>query len=234
MNIRPIRKHQSCIFCTILLISFCMLISKPLYASEQQILIKRAHITIESYLSDPEFAWFTNHMKDAKAIFILPQFLKGAFFFGGAGGNGVVLVKNEKTGEWSHPGFYTMVSASFGLQLGAQTSELVLMVMTQKGVLPFKNASFKLGVEASGAVGPKGASIEGSTPYNLSADYLSFARTRGAFLGLSVEGAVIGVRNEWNWKYYGKPVSPRDIIIKNRVENPGAAELIDLISKATN
>ena len=97
MNIRPIRKQQSCIFCTILLISFCVLISKPLYASEQQILIKKARITIESYLSDPDFAWFTQHMKDAKALFIIPQFLKGAFVFGGAGGSGVVLVKNEKT-----------------------------------------------------------------------------------------------------------------------------------------
>ncbi|MBC8391837.1 MAG: lipid-binding SYLF domain-containing protein [Deltaproteobacteria bacterium] len=234
MNIRPIRKRPSCIFYMVLLISFFMLISKPLYASEQQVLVKKARVTLESYLSDTDFAWFTEHMKDAKALFIIPQFLKGAFVFGGAGGSGVVLVKNEKTGEWSHPGFYTMISASFGLQFGAQASELILMVMTQKGVLPFKNASFKLGVEASGAVGPKGSSIEGSTPYNLSADYLSFARTKGAFLGLSVEGAVIGVRNEWNWKYYGKPVSPRDIIIKNKVDNPGAAELIDLVSKATN
>ena len=234
MNIRPIRKRPFYVFYVILLISIFTLISKPLYASEQQLLIKKARITLEGYLLDPEFAWFTNHMKDAKALFIIPQFLKGAFLFGGAGGSGVVLVKNAKTGEWSHPGFYTMASASFGLQIGAQASELILMVMSQKGVLPFKNASFKLGVEASGAIGPKGASIEGSTPYNLSADYLSFARTKGAFLGLSVEGAVIGVRNEWNWKYYGKPVSPRDIIIKNKVDNPGAAELIDLVSKATN
>ena len=234
MNIKPTRKQQSCFFCTILLISFCMLISKPLYASEQQILIERASVTLESYLSDSEFAWFTDHMKDARALFIIPQFIKGAFFFGGAGGSGVVLVKNIKTGKWSHPAFYTMGSASFGLQIGAQTSELILMVMTRKGVLPFQNASFKLGVEASGAIGPKGASIEGSTPYNLSVDYLSFARTKGAFLGLSIEGAVIGVRNESNWKYYGKPVSPRDIIIKDRVDNPGAAELIELISKATN
>jgi len=234
MDIRPIRKRPSRIFCTILLIFFCMLISKPLYASEQQILVKKARITLESYLSDPDFAWFTKHMKDAKALFITPQFLKGAFVFGGAGGSGVVLVKNEKTGEWSHPGFYTMISASFGLQFGAQASELILMVMTQKGVLPFKNASFKLGVEASAAIGPKGGSMEGSTPYNLSADYLSFARTKGAFLGISVEGAVIGVRNEWNWKYYGKPVSPRDIIIRNKVENPGAAKLIDIVSKETN
>ncbi|HIJ57018.1 MAG TPA: lipid-binding SYLF domain-containing protein [Deltaproteobacteria bacterium] len=234
MNIRPIRKRPFRIYYTILLIIFFILFSKALNASEQQVIVKKAHTTLESYLSDPDFEWFTKNMKDAKAIFIIPQFLKGAFVFGGAGGSGVVLAKNEKTGEWSHPGFYSMISASFGLQFGAQASELILMVMTQKGVLPFKNASFKLGVEASAAIGPKGGSMEGSTPYNLSADYLSFARSKGVFLGLSVEGAVIGVKNEWNWKYYGKPVSPRDIIIKNSVENPGAVQLIDLISKATN
>ena len=234
MNIRPIKKQQSFIFCMVFIITVCALVSKPLHASDQQILVQRAYVTLESYLADNEFAWFTNHMKDAKALFIIPQFIKGAFFFGGAGGTGVFLAKNEKSGVWSHPGFYTMASASFGLQIGGQASELILMVMTQKGVLPFKNASFKLGVEASGAVGPKGASIEGSTPYTLSADYLSFARSKGAFLGVSVEGAVIGVRNEWNWKYYGKPASPRDIIIKNSVNNPGAAQLIELITKSTN
>jgi len=138
MDIRPIRNRPSRIFYTILLIFFFILISKPLYASEQQVLVKKARITLESYLSDPDFAWFTEHMKDAKALFIIPQFLKGAFVFGGAGGSGVVLVKNEKTGEWSHPGFYTMISASFGLQFGAQASELILMVMTQKVSCPLK------------------------------------------------------------------------------------------------
>ena len=234
MNIRPPQKRLLCIYSTIFVIAFCMLLSNPVYATDQQILVDSARVTLEKYFGDPDFEWFTTHMKYAKALFIVPQYLKGAILFGGAGGTGVALVKNEKNGEWSHPAFYTMVSGSFGVQIGIQASQLILMVMTSKGVLPFKDASFKLGVELSGSVGPTGARIEGATPYNLSADYLSFARAKGAFLGFSVDGSVIGVRNEWNWKYYGKPVSPRDIIIKNSVENPGAAKLIDLIAESTN
>jgi len=234
MNTHPNRKRPSSIYYIALMVSLFILIAKPLYASEQQAMVDKARITLESYLSDPDFKWFTEHMKDAKALFIVPQFLKGAFFVGGAGGSGVLCAKNDKTGEWSHPAFYSMMSASFGLQFGGQASELILMVMTQKGVKPFQNASFKMGVGVSAAVGPKGGGIEGSTPYNLSADYLSFARSKGAFLGFSVEGAVIGVKNEWNWKYYGKSVNPRQIIIKNNVNNPGSAELRSLISNATN
>ena len=113
------------------------------HASEQQVLVDKARLTVESYLSDPDFAWFNNHMKGAKALLIIPQLLKGAFFVGASGGSGVLITRDDKTGNWSPPAFYTMGSASFGLQFGGQSSELILMVMTPKGVKAFLKASFK-------------------------------------------------------------------------------------------
>ena len=235
MNITRFQKNFRLLGIICIGILGCVLIVIPtsLCASEQQVLVDKARITLESYLSDPDFAWLSQHMKDAKALFIVPQLLKGAFFVGGSGGSGVIVVRDEKTGAWSQPAFCTMVSASFGLQLGGQASELILMVMTSKGVRPFLNASFKLGIELSGAMGPMGAKIEGATPYTLSVDYLSFARSKGVFLGLSLEGAVIGVRNEWNWAYYGEPVDPWDILMRGSVSNPGSAELRKAVTRIT-
>jgi lipid-binding SYLF domain-containing protein len=203
------------------------------HTNDQQALVDKARITIESFMADPNLSWFHEHVTYARALFIVPQLLKGAFFFGGSGGSGVLLVHNEETKKWSPPAFYTMGSGSFGLQFGGHAAEVVLMVMTSKGIQPFLGSSFKLGVELSGAAGPVGAGIQGATPHNLSADYVSFARTKGAFLGVSLEGAVVAARGEWNKAYYGKPVSPRDIVFKEKVSEPNAAALINAVTKAT-
>jgi SH3 domain-containing YSC84-like protein 1 len=98
--------------------------------SEQQDLVEKSRMTLAGFLADSNMAWLRDHVKDAKGIFIVPQLLKAAFFFGGEGGSGVFLVKDEKTNEWSEPAFYTMGAGSFGFQFGAQASEIVLLVMS--------------------------------------------------------------------------------------------------------
>lgn len=193
--------------------------------AEQKDLVEKSRMTLDSFLADSNMGWLRDHIKDAKGIFIVPQLLKAAFFFGGEGGSGVFLVKEDKTAEWSDPAFYTMGAGSFGFQFGAQASEIVLLVMSQRGVESLLTNTFKLGGDVSVAVGPVGAGIEGSTAMNLSADLLSFARAKGLFGGISLEGAVIATRDEWNQNYYGKEVRPTDILVKRTVMNPHSAGL---------
>lgn len=176
-------------------------------------------MTLENFLADSNMGWLRDHIQDAKGIFIVPQLLKAAFFFGGEGGSGVFLVRDDKTGDWSQPAFYTMGAGSFGFQFGAQASEIVLLVMSQRGVESLLSSTFKLGGDVSVAVGPVGAGIEGSSAMNLSADMLSFGRAKGLFGGISLEGAVIATRDEWNRHYYAKEVRPTDILIKRSVNN---------------
>ena len=200
---------------------------------EQENIVDQSRMTLRSFLADSNMGWFRDHIKDAKGIFIVPQLLKGAFFFGAAGGSGVFLVKDEKTGEWSEPAFYTMGAGSFGFQFGAQASEVVLLAMSQRGVESMLSSTFKLGADVSVAVGPVGGGIEGSTAMNLSADLLSFARAKGLFGGISLEGAVIATRDEWNQDYYGKAVRPIDILVKQTVTNPQSSILRAALARAS-
>lgn len=213
----------------------CFLFSRSTAAqsAEQQALVDRASLTMEKFLTHPDMSWFRDHVKDAKGLLIVPQMLKGAFFIGGSGGSGVLVVRDATTGEWSQPVFYTLGSASFGLQFGGQASELVLMVMTPKGTEALYTSSLKLGGDASIAAGPMGVRLEGATPMNLSADYLSFALSKGAFVGISLDGALIEARDRWNEAYYGKQVRPVAIFVERSVNNPGSARLLEAVRRAT-
>jgi lipid-binding SYLF domain-containing protein len=188
-------------------------------------LVDKARMTLDSFVADPNMRWFQDHIKDAKGMFIVPQLLKAAFLFGGAGGSGVLLVRDEKTGEWSEPAFYTLGSGSFGFPFGAQASEVILLVMSRKGIESLLTTTFKLGADATIAVGPMGAGIEGASAINLSADLLSFARSKGLYAGISLEGALVAAMNDDNGTYYGTTVSPTDIIVLRNVSNAHSAPL---------
>jgi lipid-binding SYLF domain-containing protein len=169
-----------------------------------------------------------NYKVEAKALFIVPQFLRGAFVFGGAGGSGVLIVRDEKTKKWSEPAFYTIGSASFGLQIGGDVSELVFVVRTQKGLEEFYRTDFKLGADASVAAGPEGG---GASAKGIMGDLVGYARKKGAFVGISVDGSMVAVSDESNADYYGKAVRPTDIIVKQTVSNPKSADLRNAADK---
>ena len=191
--------------------------------AEQQRLVDKATLTLKAFAADPGLkaalrAW----SPETRALFIVPQFLRGAFVFGGAGGSGLLLVRDEKTGNWGDPVFYTIGSASFGLQVGADVSEIVLLVRTPKGLEEFYHSDFKLGANAGMAIGPVG---EGSSVHGLAADIIAYARKKGVFAGLAIEGAFVAVSDEANEAYYGKPVRPTDIAIKQSAYNPQSLDL---------
>lgn len=212
-----------CLFIPLLLILITPSVSK---ASDKQELVDKALVTFNHFIADPNMGWVRSNLKYARGVFIVPQKLKGAFIFGASGGSGVLLVKDDKTGHWTYPAFYTMGSASFGLQIGAKVSEVILLIMTQKGIDALLSTSFKLGADISVAAGPVGAGAGAKT-----VDVLAFARSKGLFGGVDVKGAVIVSRDKWNQIYYGKPARPVDVIIRHNVSNKGAIPLIRQVSE---
>jgi SH3 domain-containing YSC84-like protein 1 len=194
--------------------------------SDTQALVDKSTVLYKSFITDPNMTWFQNNVQRAKAVFIVPQMLKAGFFLGGSGGSGTLLSRDLKTNVWSYPVFYTMGSVSLGLQFGGEASQIILMVMTDKGMDSMLTTSFKLGADASVAAGPVGQGAKAAT-----ADILAFAQSKGAFIGIAIEGAIIKPRDKWNAAYYKQQVSPADIIIRNAASNPGAEKLRQAVSK---
>jgi lipid-binding SYLF domain-containing protein len=183
----------------------------------QQQLVDKARLTLEAFAADPDLKEPLRELgPQARALFIVPQFVRGAFIFGGAGGSGVLLVRDERTGKWGQPVFYNIGSASFGLQVGADVSEIVLVVRTRKGVEEFYRSDFKLGGNVGMAVGPVGT---GASVHGIAADIISYARKKGVFAGIALGGAVVTVSDDSNAAYYGRPVRPVEIIMKGDVSN---------------
>jgi len=205
----------------------------PAHAAKPEDLVEKARLSFETMVQDPDFKYIHNHLRHAKAVLIFPMMLKGAFIIGASGGSGVLLVRDQTTGEWGQPAFYTLGGLSFGLQFGGHASEVILLVMTRKGVDSLYSSSIKLGADATVAAGPVGVGVEGATPASFSADFVSFARAKGAYIGVSLEGAFIAARHDYNKAYYNHPVRPVDILVVKSVSNPQADGLRQAVAAAT-
>lgn len=206
----------------------------PAFAADQKEatqIVEKARLTLDSFMTDNQMGAFRDLLKKAQGVLIAPDLLKGAFIVGVSGGNAVLLVRDKQKGRWSEPAFYTIGGASFGLQIGGEASEVILLAMTDRGVTSLLGNSVKLGGDVGVAAGPYGIGAAASTA-NLSADILSFSRSKGLYGGISLDGAVVAVRSGLNQGYYGKEVSTTDILVRHTVTNPQAARLIEDVSKS--
>jgi lipid-binding SYLF domain-containing protein len=193
--------------------------------------VERSRLTLESFANDPDLGQFRDLTEKAKGVFIAPEVIRGAFVFGASGGNGLFMARGTKPGEWHGPAFYTLADISWGLQAGGDVSEVVLLAMTERGVTALLTNNIKLGANAGVAAGPVGAGAAGSTAA-LSADILSYSRAKGLYAGLSLDGAVMKTRDNWNAAYYGQPVTPTDILVTGKVKRPAdASNLIGALNK---
>jgi lipid-binding SYLF domain-containing protein len=199
---------------------------------EAEQLVEKARFTLEDFMADKNMDAFRDLLKKAKGIYIAPQVLKGAFIVGASGGTGVLVAWDDKQKSWAGPAFDTVGGASFGLQIGGQASEVILLAMTDRGVTSLLSNSLKLGADVGLAAGPVGAGVQASSA-NLSVDILSFSRSKGLYGGISLDGAVMAVRGSLNEAYYGKKVDPTDILVRRAVSNPQSAGLIAAVRKAT-
>lgn len=203
--------------------------------ADAQIIVDKARITLVDLLNDSNYSWLSGYLKDARGVLIFPQVLKGGFFLGGSGGTGVLLVRDSADGTWSDPAFYTVGSVTFGLQIGAEAAEVVMVAMSQKAIDTLLASTVKLGGDASIALGPVGGGAKGSvTVPAVTADFVSFARSKGLYAGLNLEGSVLAVRDSLNEVYYGRAVGPGEILIKRSVRNAGAKTLRAALAKAAS
>lgn len=193
-------------------------------ASPSEELVAKSRFTIERLLSDPEFFNLKRYIEQSRGVLIIPELVKGGFIVGGEGGSGVLMVRGSD-GTWSSPAFYTLAAGSIGLQIGGQVSEVVFTLMNDGAVNSMLGDEFKLGADASVAVGPIGAGLEASTTTNFNRDVYAFSKSVGLFGGGALEGAKIFERTEWNEAYYGKGATPKAIVFERRFSNPDADRL---------
>ena len=177
--------------------------------------------------SMPEEMW-----AKCKAIAIYPNVLKGGFIFGARFGKGVVIKKDETTGQWGPVAFSTIGGGSWGLQIGGSATDLILVVMNERGMRSLLENNFTLGGDASVAAGPVGRDSQASTDLYLRAEILSYSRSRGLFAGIALDGAVLTQDNNSNTRYYGKSVTSRDVLLNHVVTVQPSSDV--LVKKLTD
>jgi len=155
----------------------------------------------------------------AQCIVVIPGLKKAAFIVGGQYGRGYASCR-KSGGGWGAPGSVKMEGGSFGLQLGGQSTDVILLVMDQRGMDKLLSNKFTIGADAAAAAGPVGRDAKADTDIQLHAQILSYARSRGAYAGLSLEGATLRPDNEENKKLYGREISNKDILTRGDVSAP--------------
>jgi len=202
--------------------------STPPSSAEPERLVSDAQVTLRNFLRDPDQTWIQDNLSRARAVLIAPQLVKAGFIFGGSGGRAVLVARDGRT--WVGPGFYDLATASVGFQAGLEVSEAVIVVMTEKGLNSLLSNSFKIGADASIAAGPVGAGAKST----VTADLISFTRSKGVYGGLNLDGTVVHSNVPWNDAYYGRSnVLPPDILIRKSATSPKATPLLTEVAQAT-
>jgi SH3 domain-containing YSC84-like protein 1 len=211
------------------LLLFAATTSAALAQTEQQNLVNAADTTLSNFLRDPDMTWLQQNIHRAKAIMISPEVAKAGFIFGGSGGRAVVVARDAKSGKWVGPAFYALATASVGFQAGISVSEVVTLVMTDKGFNSLLATSFKVGGDASIAAGPVGAGAKS----DVVADLISFSRAKGVYGGLNLDGTVVHASQDWNELYYQKkPILPPDILVRMSAHAKGSDKLLGAVARA--
>jgi SH3 domain-containing YSC84-like protein 1 len=196
--------------------------------SEPERLVADAQTTLSNFIRDPDQTWIQDNLGRARALLIAPQVVRAGFIFGGSGGRGVLVARDGRA--WAGPAFYNLATASVGFQAGLDVSEVIVVVMTEKGFNSLLSTSFKIGGDASIAAGPVGAGARST----VTADLISFTRAKGVYGGLNLDGTVVSTNVPWNDAFYGRSnLLPPDILIRRTVTSPKASSLLADVAKAT-
>jgi lipid-binding SYLF domain-containing protein len=164
----------------------------------------------------------------ARCVIVFPSVLKAAFIVGGSYGRGVMVCRTHKnyTGSWGAPAMMALEGGSFGLQIGGQATDFVILVMNDRGADSVLRSKVKLGADASVAAGPKGRDASADTDATMRAEMLSYSRARGVFAGISLEGSTLRPDGDANKRLYGKDVTAEDIVEESRLSAPDSAHAL--------
>ena len=156
-------------------------------------------------------------LASAECVAVVPSMLKGGFIFGARYGRGVASCRHEK--GWTAPAFFTIEGGSFGLQIGGQAVDLVMLIMNKNGMNALLSSQFKLGADASAAAGPVGRHAAADTDWKMRAEVLTYSRARGLFAGLELSGAVVKQDKDSTREFYGRMV-PFKTSLKGEIDAP--------------
>lgn len=181
-------------------------------------LLHDAASVMAEILDSPDEGIPSELLGKARAIIIFPTMIKGGFMFAARYGRGVVAARSPKTGEWSPPSFMTTVGGSFGLQIGAEAVDLILLVMSQRGIDGLLQDKFTLGGDVAIAAGPVGRHAEASADIMMQGEIYSYSRSKGVFAGMSLDGTIIATDNQSIEVYYGSRYEASDILFGNKIK----------------
>jgi lipid-binding SYLF domain-containing protein len=210
-----------------------LLFHAPAFASEEENeKVDDAFTVLKTIVDIPEESVPPVLLNDAYGIAIVPRLLKIGFIVGGRYGSGVLLVRG-KGGEWSNPVFVSIAGGSIGWQFGAASSDIILVFKSERSIDGIKKGKFTLGGNASIAAGPVGRDLAAATDVRLESEVYSYSRSRGLFVGISLEGAAMQIDWDANASFYGKKGVSADDVITGRVgtEYAGAGSLRKMLAK---
>ncbi len=159
-------------------------------------------------------------LEHAKCIAVVPHMVKGGFVLGAEGGKGVATCRTEN--GWSAPAFFTLEGGSFGLQIGVEGIDLVMIIQNDQGMEHLINSRFKIGADASAAAGPVGRHASADTDWKMNAEILTYSRAKGAFAGLTLNGAAVKPDEDSMKAVYGPDATERSVLL-GKVEAPASA-----------
>jgi lipid-binding SYLF domain-containing protein len=200
--------------------------------SDQADRVREAATVLGEIMGAPDKAIPTSVLERAVAVAVFPSTVKGAFLVGAQRGRGVISVRDKAHKTWSAPAFLTLTGGSFGLQIGGQAADIVLVVNNQRGLENLLRNQFTVGGEASATAGPVGRDATAATDIQLRAEILSYSRSRGLFAGISLMGAAIKEDQDSNFRFYGSRFRSRDIALDGKATTPQSPEAVAALKAA--
>jgi SH3 domain-containing YSC84-like protein 1 len=198
--------------------------------ARRQSLVDQSLRSASKVLSGKDYPDALRNMGKARAVIIVPELVQGGFILGAAGGRGVLLGRTSPN-HWTYPAFYNLGSGSVGFQAGAKVSEIVFIILTEKGLAAILDHKYKFGAEAGVTMVAVGIGLEGASTAATGADIVAYANSNGLFAGASLEGSYIDPDNDWNALYYGAGATGRQIVMDGRYSNPGAEPLRQFLAR---
>ncbi|MBZ5498639.1 MAG: lipid-binding SYLF domain-containing protein [Acidobacteriia bacterium] len=201
-------------------------LASPQDSNEVADRVVRGAVVLKEIMDTPDKSVPQDLLDRCTCVAVIPGMKKGAFFFGANYGKGVISCRTDNgDGPWSAPSMLLMSGGSFGLQIGAQATDLVLVIMNTSGMESLLDSKFTLGGDASVAAGPVGRNAAAKTDAFMGAKILAYSRSKGAFAGLSLNGEVVRADQNANFVLYKKQLAPREILFHRLAEVPRDAKI---------
>ncbi len=218
-------------------VTLCVSLTLPLVAQQkEQDRLKESYRVMKEILGAPDGGIPRDLLNKAECVVVFPSVKKAAFVVGASYGRGVMTCRSGENfrGPWTAPAMFAMEGGSFGLQIGGQATDFVLLIMNEQGATSVMSSKVKIGGDASAAAGPVGRTTSAETDIVMKAEILSWSRARGIFAGVSLTGSTLRSDDDANKNLYGKELNAKQIILQGEAKTPPAGkQLIALLDKVS-